>query len=84
MIVKDYKIDGTEFEICNCPAYIHEKCKIELSIGGNCKFCREITDCILKSHLVNLSALISVANRNPNSAEVVGARACFNDFLVKQ
>lgn len=84
MIVRDYKVDGTEFEICNCPAYIHGKCRVEPSVENNYKFCKNVNDCRLKSHMVHLSALVSVSYRAPNSAEAIGARACFDDFLIKQ
>lgn len=82
-IVNDYYVDGTDFEIINCPAY-------DKNIKGACRAqyceitCRKNKDCIIKSHLVALSALVNVAKRTPTSAEHIGAMACFNNFIIQR
>jgi hypothetical protein len=46
--------------------------------------CRKNKDCIIKSHMVALSALVNVAKRTPISAEYIGAMACFNSFIIQR
>ena len=79
-IVKDYYVSGTDFEIINCPAYETGDC-IACSYKVTCK---DNKDCIIKSHMVALSALVDVAKRVPRSAEHIGAMACFNSFIVQR
>lgn len=77
-IVRDYYVNGTDFEIINCPAYDCRNCKVY------CTLCYNNKDCIIKSHTVALSALVDVAKRAPRSAEHIGAMACFNSFIIQR
>lgn len=75
-----YYVDGTDFEVRNCPAYVHGNCKVNPSVEkGFCR-CKDMKDCMIKSHCVGLSALIAVTT--PGSAENVGAKSCLDSFLV--
>ena len=81
-IVKDYYVNGTDFEIINCPCYVEGRCfrpREDKLIN-----CKDNKDCIIKNHMVALSALIDIAKRNPRSAEHIGAMACFNSFIIKK
>jgi len=80
MIERNYHCSGTEFEILNCPCL--GKTKRCLAEGEHhLDKCINV-DCIMKSHMVHLSALIGVCL--PGSAAEVGARACFNSFIVNK
>ena len=74
----DYYVTGTDFEILNCPCYIQ-------AAKGCLKYvkpCKDIKKCLIKSHLVQLSALIGVCQ--PGTAQMVGSKACFNSFLINK
>lgn len=79
--VTDYHdINGTDFEITNCPAYETGDC-----IATNYKImCQNHDKCIIKSHVIHLVALLDVASRRPGSAEQIGTLCCLNTFLIKK
>ena len=83
MIVRDYYIDGTEFEVINCPAF-NESTRRCIDKNHSLCYCRDKKECIIKSHIIALAALISVASRQPGSAELVGAKTCFNSFIIEK
>ena len=78
MIVQDYYVDGTDFEIINCPKYSYGLCVYP----DHTVPCKSVKDCILKAHMVCLSATIAVCPKG--SAAEIGAKACFNSFLVER
>lgn len=76
----DCRCDGTDFEVINCPSFNSGYC-FRVKSNSIMK-CREIKDCIIKNHMVCLSALVGITK--PGTAEMVGARACFNSFIVNK
>ena len=79
--ITDYHdIDGINFEVVNCPAYETGDCGAH-NYKVTCQNCEE---CIIKSHVIHLAALVSIASRRPGSAELVGALCCLNTFLIKK
>ena len=83
MIEENYYCSGTDFEVINCPAFGNtRRCTAE---GENhLDKCQDVKNCIIKNHIVALSALVDVAMRSPGSAECIGAKACFDSFLVNK
>lgn len=66
-----YYVDGTDFEVTNCPKY--KICK------GNC---REDKNCVIKSHMVHLSALIAVCESCGQGSTIIGSKCCFDSFHI--
>lgn len=77
-----YYCTGTNFEVINCPAFNEDtrECIEKNSKSIRCKD----NDCMIKSHIVALSALVGVASRTPYSSECIGAKACFNSFRIEK
>ena len=83
MIITDYHVDGTEFEVTNCPAF-SESTRRCINKDTLLCYCKDNKNCIIKNHVVALAALVQVTSRQPGSAESVGAKACFNSFIVEK
>ena len=81
MIEQNYYCSGTEFEILNCPCIGKTKRCTAISDHQLDK-CIDVKDCVIKNHMVHLSALKAVCL--PGSAAEVGAKACFDSFIVNK
>ena len=81
MIDDKYYCSGTNFEIINCPSFDRESKKCR-GIGIDAVYCKDAKNCLLKSHLIHLSALIGITS--PGSAVEVGAKCCFNSFIINK
>ena len=78
MMETNCQCSGTDFEVINCPSF---NCGYCFRVKSNSVLrCKEIKNCIIKDHLVALSALVNVCL--PGTPQLVGAKCCFNSFLV--
>lgn len=78
-IIQDYsKVDGTGFQVVNCPCNCRNICKSPKRLTVS--YCFDTTNCPVKSHAVGLAALLGICI--PNSSQWVGVKRALDDLLI--